>query len=362
MDISKTIQTAELIAEKVPALTELQKATAQVAAAYGALPAPVRESAERVALVAQSEAVQAVQRVPALAHDAAALVERYRSFLDVSPLTQKAYEKALRYWLTYLRDGSISHPTREDFVLYRDALNSRYKASTVQLYITGVRLFYKWAESEGLYPDITKCVKAPRRTSEHKRDHLTPGQIRSVLEHIDRSTEAGKRDYAVIALAACCGLRACELVEADVADLGVKAGDVVLFVRGKGRSEKSAAVRVPEAVEAIIRDYLASRPECSDTAPLFAAVGNRNGGGRLNSASLSRMAKRYFRAAGLNSSRLCLHSLRHTAVTLALQAGVPLDEVRSFARHQSITTTQIYAHNLEESQNRASRAVAASIF
>jgi site-specific recombinase XerD len=60
------------------------------------------------------------------------------------------------------------------------------------------------------------------------------------------------------------------------------------------------------------------------------------------------------RAAGFDSERLTSHSLRHTAITWSLQAGATLQEVQQFARHSSINTTQIYAHNLERLDNPCS--------
>lgn len=63
--------------------------------------------------------------------------------------------------------------------------------------------------------------------------------------------------------------------------------------------------------------------------------------GKRNLALLNLMIR-----TGLVSGRLSPHSLRHTAVTLALQAGASLQETQAMARHQSITTTMIYAHTL----------------
>lgn len=356
---SKTFETAARLAQSIPNLSGMQKAAAQAAAMSKAFSAPVKKEAE---LVTQSKAFQSVQSIPASVYSTAELVARYARFVDASPLTVKAYLKALRYWQEWLKAQEVQHPTREDVLAYRNHLAETRKPSTSQLYLSGIRLFYRWTASEGFYPNITDNVKSPKRTTEHKRDHLTAAQIKAVLSQVNRSTIAGKRDYALLVLAACCGLRAVELAEADIEDLRPQAGDMVLFLRGKGRSEKSASVRVPEPVEAAIREYLAARPDSSDKAPLFAATGNRNGGGRMDTASISRLAKKYFRAAGFNSSRLTLHSLRHSAVTLALQAGRPLDEVQAFARHSSITTTLIYSHALDAAQNKASRAVADTIF
>lgn len=95
----------------------------------------------------------------------------------------------------------------------------------------------------------------------------------------------------------------------------------------------------------------------SKSSPLFASLGVRNYGGRLCSRTISQIVKRALVGAGFDSPRLTAHSLRHTAVTLALMAGASLQEAQQYARHRRIETTQIYAHNLEAQQNRCSRLV-----
>ena len=83
----------------------------------------------------------------------------------------------------------------------------------------------------------------------------------------------------------------------------------------------------------------------------------------MTTRSISGVCKEAMKAAGYNSERLTAHSLRHTAVTLALIAnGGNIQEAQQFARHANISTTQIYAHNLEKQNNTCSRLVASEIF
>ncbi len=80
-------------------------------------------------------------------------------------------------------------------------------------------------------------------------------------------------------------------------------------------------------------------------------------GKRLSSRSISRIVKQSMVSVGLNSPRLTAHSLRHTAVTLALKGGATLQQVQQFARHRLIGTTLRYAHNLEAMLNPCSQLV-----
>ena len=66
--------------------------------------------------------------------------------------------------------------------------------------------------------------------------------------------------------------------------------------------------------------------------------------------------------AGYISERWTAHSLRHTAVTIALRAGNALDDVKAFARHNSVNTTLIYAHNVNRLKSACEVSIAQAIF
>jgi site-specific recombinase XerD len=111
-----------------------------------------------------------------------------------------------------------------------------------------------------------------------------------------------------------------------------------------------------------IYNYLDARIEAEGQqpkadAPLFASAGNRNASGRMTERSISRIVKDAFKGIGLNSARLTAHSLRHTAVTFALLGGATVQDTQAMARHESINTTMIYAHNLQRVKNGAEFAV-----
>ena len=139
-------------------------------------------------------------------------------------------------------------------------------------------------------------------------------------------------------------------------------GETVLFIQGKGKTSKGDFVKISEPVMAAIRGYLALRGEVKDDEPLFASTAHRNSGGRLTTRSISGICKSAMIRAGFNSKRLTAHSLRHSAVTLALLAGVSLQEVSQFARHSNISVTMIYAHDVQRLKSRCESAVSNAIF
>lgn len=294
---------------------------------------------------------------------AADLYRQFIAFCDAKPQTIKAYTTALQALFAYLQQNAITRPDTDDLLRYKATLESQYKASTISLYMTACRLFFRWTAQRGLYPNIADHIKGAKIDRSHKRDYLTPAQIKEVFNTTDRDTLNGKRDYAIIALMTIAGLRDIEVSRANIEDLRPAGENTALYIQGKGRDEKEIVI-VPAEVEKAIRDYLNERGEQDPTAPLFAGISNRAAGSRLTTRSISRLVKAHFTAAGLNSDRLTAHSLRHTAITLSLLAGRTAQETQMFARHKDISTTMIYAHNIEQATAKAAcgNAVASAIF
>ena len=127
------------------------------------------------------------------------------------------------------------------------------------------------------------------------------------------------------------GLRVSEVCTAHVEDIAVERGHRVLTVERKGgrRDLVPLAARTAAAVE----EHIDKRSD----GPLLLA----NDGGPLNRFQATRVIRRLTRAADIDKS-ISPHSLRHTAVTLALDAGVPLRDVQDMAGHADPRTTRRY--------------------
>ena len=290
------------------------------------------------------------------------LYTRYINYLDASPKTVQTYNRAIRQFLKYLAERGISQPTREDVIAFREYLKEDHKASTVQNYITALRLFFQWTEQEKLYPNIAQHIKGAKLSKEHKKDYLTSSQIKNVLGEMERDTPQGRRDFAIFTLMVTGGLRDIEIHRANVEDLRTLGDSTILYLQGKGKEERAEYVKVPAEVESAIRSSLADRKDLDGSQPLFTSLSNNSKGGRISTRSISGIVKASLIKAGYESDRLTAHSLRHTAVTLSLLGGNSLQEVQQFARHSNIATTQIYAHNLDRAKNRCESTIASAIF
>lgn len=293
------------------------------------------------------------------------LAEAYRdytAFLDASPRTVQTYTGNIKQFIKWAQQNGIQRPARQDVITYRDDLRERCKPSTVQSYITALRLFFRWTAQAGIYPNIAEHIKGAKLDASHKKDYLNAIQIKDILANIDTKSAKGKRDYSIIALMVTGGLRDIEVSRANLEDLQQLGGSTVLYLQGKGRDERTDFIKVVPEVEKPLREYLKTRKQAKGQQPLFTSLSNNSKGHRLTPKSISSIVKGRLVAAGYNSDRLTAHSLRHSAVTLSLMGGLPLEEVQQFARHKNISTTQIYAHNLDRAKNRSEDTIAESIF
>lgn len=272
--------------------------------------------------------------------------------LDVSERTRTAYARNLGYFADWLSSEGRTGGQRDDFIAYKRHLMDTYEASTVSAYMTPVRVLYQWAASEGLTRDITIGIRGPRQARQFRKDPLSVEQSRQLLQIGEDDPEA-LRDRALISLLIHTGIRTIEAIRADVGDICTMAGHAVLRVQGKGRTEKDEYVILAPDVLQSLGTYLKSRGDVAPQDPLFTSESNRNRGGRLTTRSTSRIIKEALGEAGIRSDRITAHSLRHTAITLALMAGATVQEAQAMARHANINTTMIYAHNLDRLGNSA---------
>ncbi len=324
--------------------------------------------------------LQAMQAGAITTGFSANMINDFIAFIDRGEKTTQTYLTNLRQFMAWLRYAGVQQPTRADVIAYRDYLltehdaiefapetpagfayrtdnaGKRYKITckpgTAAQYLRSVGALFKWAAANALYPDIAANVHAPKIDhSKHKKEALQPEDVYTIEQSIDRTTEQGKRLYAMFVLAVNAGLRTVELSRANMRDLETKGGNACLYVWGKGHSEPDAKKPLAPAVYEALQDYLRSRTDKpTGSSPLFVATGNRSGGKRIEARTIGQMLKHCMVAAGYDSERLTAHSLRHTAGTAAMERSKDIYAVQIYMRHNDPKKTEIYLHNDTEAQ------------
>ena len=290
------------------------------------------------------------------------LLQRFIQAQDVSPSSKGTYSRQARQFIFWLDDTGrtdrLSTLVREDILEYKRWLSTSGKTpATVSGYLTLVRKFFTWLETEKIYPNIARGVKGLKKPKGFRKDCLVPTQIREALDYFDRSTLEGLRDHALFNLMVRTGLRTVEVSRAAIEDIRQQTGEAVLWIQGKGRDEKDDFVLLLEDTLKPLQEYLSRRGETSEEAPLFASMARKNYGQAMTTRSIRRIVKEAFRLIGLDSKRISAHSLRHTAVSLAVKGGASLHQAQAMARHTDPRTTQVYFHNADRISQGAERFI-----
>ncbi len=288
------------------------------------------------------------------------LVADWLRFAAVADKSAATYEVALKQLAKYLAVRGISTPTRADIEDWRESLIAAGKSpSTILLYLSSAKLFFRWLAQAGIYTNVADNLKARVKLSNaHKKDALTIKQVQALIKASEGKSLKALRDSAIIALLATTGVRTVEITRADICDIRQRGDKTYLYVQGKGRSEKAECVEIPPSVMSRIRAYLKARGKAPLGAPLFVSTSQRNKGERLETQTISRLVKSKLREIGLDLPTLTAHSLRHTAATIMLQAGQKLRDVQLVLRHKSMNTTLIYDNTIARWNIRAENVVA----
>ena len=289
---------------------------------------------------------------------------RFIDFLDVKETTLKGYINNLKQFALWLKENEIMTPQREDIKSYKKYLDSQdFTAGTKSQYLRAVKQFFKWTASEGYYPNIADNIKGAKVKQDNtKKESFSEADIQTILNKIDRSTEVGARDYAMILLSVTGGLRIIEMQRANIEDMQMIRGQKVLYIQGKGHDEKDDYIKLCPAVMDALNKYLSFKGPIKKTDPLFTGTSNRAKNKRISEPSISKIIKDRFIDAGYDCNKLTAHSLRHTSNTLLFKSGADLYTVQQHARHSDPKTTEIYIHTLNKENDRSEEIIYNQIF
>lgn len=268
-----------------------------------------------------------------------------------APRTRRAYAGDLASWLAWLTelDVDVLGATRLHVDLWVRAQLDTGAASTVGRRVSALSSFYRHTTSHGLTAaNPTHGVRRPRVDPDYTSTvGLDRDQARALLRAADHDRGPRRlRAAAAVRLLLHNALRVDELAAADVTDLGHNRGHRILRLTRKGG--RRATAPLAPATAAAVQTYLEQRAgdEDVDVAELRGPLLATAHGGRLDQAALWHLVRRLARTTGIPAwDQLSPHSLRHTAITLALDAGASLRDVQDYAGHADTRTTRRYDHS-----------------
>lgn len=245
-------------------------------------------------------------------------------------------DKTLHYYETSISNAlaSINKPvkqiTTDDLRLYLDTYQQRNNAGKVT--IDNVRRvlssFFSWLEDEDY------ILKSPvRRIHKVKTGKTVKETYSDEALEIMRDHAENIRDLALIDLLASTGMRVGELVQLNRGDIDFENRECIVF----GKGDKERKVYFDARAKIHLQNYLAERTD--DNPALFVTLLSP-----FNRLKISGVEIR-LRELGrkLNIPKVHPHKFRRTLATMAIDKGMPIEQVQHLLGHQSIDTTMVYA-------------------
>jgi site-specific recombinase XerD len=273
---------------------------------------------------------------------------------NASPHTIAAYRDTWRLLLTFASAKTGKQPSRLDIGDLDAPLTGAFldhleqercnTARTRNARLAAIHSLFRYAALR--HPEHAEVIARvlaipPKRFDRALVTWLTKPELAALLAAPDRSTWAGRRDHALILLAAQTGLRVSELTALTTRDVHLGTGAHISCL-GKGRKQRITPLTT--GTVAVLRTWLAERAGHPDQ-PLFPA----RAGGQLSRDAVERRIGKHTatataRCPSLNAKTVTAHTLRHTAAMRLLQAGTDTSVIALWLGHEQAETTQIYLH------------------
>lgn len=286
--------------------------------------------------------------------------------------TMRAYRSTLDQFFHFLvRRGNVANPnlvTADHIIAYIAWLREirQVAPSTICRHLAALSSFFEFARKRGLRTDNpTEIVNRPEVGLYSRATWLTANEARALLSRPDRTTLAGKRDFAIMTLMLLTGMRCAEVTGLKVNQLERRGGKVCLRYIPKGGRE--TVRELPSQAWEAIEDYLRARRIVGLSSPLFVATTKaaiylrppfKPDTQPLASSTISRLIAKYAKRALGPDVRVTPHSLRHTAASILANRGVTIDDIQELLGHRNPATTRRYMHVLRSRQAEIGEEIA----
>lgn len=280
--------------------------------------------------------------------------ERLVSQRRVSPRTVASYRDSLKLLLAFAQQATGKPPTALDWADLDAELITAFlehletgrhnTTRTRNLRLTAIRSLFTYAALR--HPEhaalIQQVLAIPaKRFSKQLITFLTQTEIDALLAACDLTRWEGRRDRALLLVAAQTGLRVSELTGLNCGDVTLGTGASVRCL-GKGRRHRAVPLTTP--TQAVLRVWMTERAG-QPGQPLFPTRTGR----RLSTDAVQRLVRQHAAAAALRCpsirpDKLHPHILRHSCAMTLLHAGVDTAVIALWLGHADIRSTNAYLH------------------
>ena len=245
-------------------------------------------------------------------------------------------EKTLKYYRTTIEtmteaiDKGVRHMQTDDLRAYLTEYQEKHGSSRVT--IDNIRRilssFFSWLEDEDhiLKSPVRRIHKV--KTATNIKETYTDEELEKMR---DNCTEL--RDLAIVDMLASTGMRIGEMVLLNKADINFNERECVVF----GKGDKERVVYFDARTKIHLQNYIDGRTD--DDPALFVTL--RAPHERIKIGGIESRLREIGKA--LEIEKVHPHKFRRTLATLAIDKGMPIEQLQQLLGHKRIDTTLQYA-------------------
>ena len=246
-----------------------------------------------------------------------------------SEKTLKYYNATIQAMLTCV-GKDVRHIVTDDVRSYLTEYQEKNQSSKVT--IDNIRRilssFFSWLEDEDY------ILKSPvRRIHKVKTGTSIKETYTDEALELMRDSCTELRDLAIIDMLASTGMRVGEMVLLNQADINFNERECVVF----GKGDKERIVYFDARTKIHLQNYLNSRRD--ENPALFVSLQKPHK--RLQISGIEVRLREYGKRLGLN--KVHPHKFRRTLATMAIDKGMPIEQLQQLLGHRRIDTTLQYA-------------------
>ena len=245
-------------------------------------------------------------------------------------------EKSLKYYQTTIEatilgiGKDVKHITTDDIRTYLTDYQGKKQSSRVT--IDNIRRilssFFSWLEDEDyiLKSPVRRIHKV--KTASNIKETYSDEELELMR---DNCVEI--RDLAMIDMLASTGMRVGEMVLLNKADINFNERECIVF----GKGDKERIVYFDARTKIHLKEYLQSRTD--DSPALFVSLKAPND--RISIGGIEARLRKFGKQLGLQ--KVHPHKFRRTLATMAIDKGMPIEQLQQLLGHRRIDTTLQYA-------------------
>lgn len=250
-----------------------------------------------------------------------------------------------RQFLYFMEQSGITDASRitTDHILDFVRQEAPHHKGSMPKLLRTMRKFIDFLRSRRIVDlDAGRFLKNAGRCRRKALPCFTESELLRIFSQIDRSTDKGRRDYAIFLISLRIGLRTSDISRLRLIDINWKEKTVRVIQK---KTKTAVELPLPVDVGNAIADYILHSRYKTENPYIFLRVRKSASTFPIEATAFNLYLRRYMEAAGIERTGWdgkSFHALRRTAGTSMVMSGVPVSTVSQILGHNNMESSKRY--------------------